>query len=185
MLHPKRTGLILAAAIAVTGAACSEQQPVAPLANDVDVVLPNDVDLVLAKAVAGSYELSFLKNGQEVLSLPVGAGSEVLLKAHIDDTFGNPATDGNVTFQYCSYKGLPPNDITRADEAPSAACADGSATWKNLVTTTVDASGNAYMNFGIVQIPRTVGFRFKYMGKGTGIANGVSDPKDFTWVAAG
>jgi hypothetical protein len=39
------------------------------------------------------------------------------------------------------------------------------------------------MNFGIVLIPRTVGFRFTFSGKRSGIASGVSEPRDFTWVA--
>jgi hypothetical protein len=87
-----------------------------------------------------------------------------------------------VIFQYCSYKGLPPNDIARADEAPTAACEDGSATWANLPRgVPVNASGDAYLDFGVVMIPRTVGFRFRYLGQGSGIANGVSAPEDFTW----
>jgi hypothetical protein len=102
--------------------------------------------------------------------------------ANVADGFGAPAQGGLVTFQYCSYKGGPPNDINRADEAPSAACATREASWANLVSVPVNASGDAYMNFGFVQIPRTVGFRFKYTGQGSGIANGVSAPSDFTWV---
>lgn len=165
--------LVLAA---VSMAACSEQLPVGPLESTGAAPL--------AKAVAGSYELTFLKNGQEVSTLPVGFGSGVILKAHVDDAF-DVAASGSITFQYCSYKGRPPNDITRADEAPSAACADGSAAWANLIyPITLDDSGDAYAGFGIVQIPRTVGFRFKFAGKGTAIANGVSQPRDFTWVAA-
>jgi hypothetical protein len=87
-----------------------------------------------------------------------------------------------VIFQYCSLKGLPPNDITRPDEAPSAACANGTAAWANLTTMPIDQSGNAYLDFGVVLIPRTVGFRFRYLGQGSGIENGVSEPRDFTWV---
>jgi hypothetical protein len=176
MLRRIPATLVLVGAVAIAATACSEQHPLAPLANPADATL--------AKALEGSYTLSFLKAGQEVSSLPVGFGSEVILRAHIDDSFGVAAQSGGVTFQYCSLKGLPPHDITRADEAPSSACADGSAMWANLLTTTVDGSGNAYMNFGIVQIPRTVGFRFKYTGRGSGIANAVSEPSDFTWVAA-
>jgi len=35
-----------------------------------------------------------------------------------------------------------------------------------------------------LRIPRTVGFRFKYSSKGSGIADGTSEAKDFTWTAA-
>jgi hypothetical protein len=110
---------------------------------------------------------------------------ELVLGAHIESSSGVPAQRGAVSFQYCSFKGLPPGDITRADEAPSAACDSGLAVWKNLVNVQVNASGDAYMDFGIVQIPRTVGFRFRYQAQGSGVANGVSAPTDFTWIAAG
>lgn len=89
-----------------------------------------------------------------------------------------------MTFQYCSLKGFPLNDITRADEAPSSACTTGAGKWANLATLPVDVSGNAYLDFGIVLIPRTIGFRFRYAGQRSGIANGTSDPRDFTWVSA-
>jgi hypothetical protein len=40
-----------------------------------------------------------------------------------------------------------------------------------------------YFDFGTVLIPRTVGFRFRYLGQGSGIPNGMSDPQNFTWCA--
>jgi hypothetical protein len=139
---------------------------------------------VLARAAAGSFQLSFFANGLiPVSSLTVF--QELILGAHVADASGAPAQGGSVTFQYCSLKGGPPNDINRADEAPSAACATRDASWANLISVPVDGSGNAYMNFGFVSIPRTVGFRFKYTGQGSGIANGVSAPSDFTWVPIG
>ena len=53
-----------------------------------------------------------------------------------------------MVFQYCSYKGLPPNDITQPDEAPSSACADGSGRWRNLnARIEVDANGDAFIEF--------------------------------------
>jgi len=90
-----------------------------------------------------------------------------------------------VTFQYCSLKGGPPNDINRPDEAPSAACATREASWANLTSVPVDGSGNAYMNFGFASIPRTVGFRIRYSGQRSGVSNGTSAPLDFTWVPIG
>lgn len=47
-----------------------------------------------------------------------------------------------------------------------------------------DASGskrNAGVDFGFVSNPRTIGFRFEYIGQGSGIANGASAPGDVTW----
>jgi hypothetical protein len=148
-----------------------------------------------AQPVPGSYDLSFFKLVSGVLepvsSLPVcnlsvpSECEELILNAHIkEDSSGLPAQGGVAIFQYCSFKGLPPNDITRADEAPSAACETGSATWANLAALKVNESGDAYLNFGIVLIPRTVGFRFKYIGQGSGIEKGTSTPMDFTWVPA-
>jgi hypothetical protein len=143
-----------------------------------------------AQPVPGTYDLFFYKivSGDLVAveTLPVcteTACEELILNARVTD--GTlPAQGGIATFQYCSYKGLPPNDITRADEAPSSACEDGSAVWKSLATLPVDQSGNAYYDFGIVRIPRTVGFRFKYLARGSGIEKATSLPEDFVWTAA-
>jgi hypothetical protein len=162
-------------------AACSDRSPVSPAAG-------GDPVAVLSRAsqsAAGSYELSFFKSSssglEPVASLPV-LGAELILGAHIQDQVGVPAQRGTVTFQYCSLKRLPPGDINRADEAPSAKCADGSASWANLGSVSVDASGNAYLVFGIVRIPRVVGFRCKYSPQGGSIASGVCTPKDFLWT---
>lgn len=147
-------------------------------------------DSLLAQPVPGSYDLSFFKFVSGVLepvsSLPVctpSACEELILKAHVGSSSG-PAQGGVVIFQYCSLKGLPPNDITRADEAPSAACEDGSGTWARLAAFQVNESGDAFYSFGVVLIPRTVGFRFKYLPRGSGIDKGEGGPMDFTWVAA-
>jgi hypothetical protein len=142
----------------------------------------------VAQPVPGSYVLSFVDNSRQPISqLPVNDG-ELILKAHVLDSANVPATTGSATFEYCSYKGLPPNDITRADEAPLEACATGDATWKRLGTAPIigegSMAGDAYLDFGVVQIPRTVGFRFRYTGQGSGVANGTSAPENFTWVSA-
>jgi hypothetical protein len=141
-----------------------------------------DARPALARAVAGSYDLAFFSQGQEVFTLPAGGLSQVTLRVHVEDAQNQPATGGTVTFQYCSLKGRPPNDFDRADEAPSSACDDGSATWAVLGQAAVDGAGNAEFAFCCPQVARTVGFRGKYMGKGSGIANGLTDPEDFTWV---
>jgi hypothetical protein len=131
------------------------------------------------------YDLSFYNTSLQPVATLAACGptpcSELVLGAHVESATGTAAQSGSVTFQYCSYRGFPPNDITRADEAPSSACADGSATWKNLRSVTVNVSGNAFMDFGIVHIPRTIGFRFKFSGRGSGIESGMSQPRDFTW----
>jgi hypothetical protein len=150
-----------------------------------------------AQSAPGSYQLTFVEivAGEPVpaTTLPVctsAACKELILKAHVEDSSGVPVQGGLVTFQYCSLKGLPSNDFSRPDEAPSSACATRAGSWANLGTFAIPETdpygemGNAYMNFGIVLIPRTVGFRFKYSGRGGGVAKGTSAPRDFTWVAA-
>ena len=135
-------------------------------------------------AAAGVYDLSFYTSGLvPVATLTVG-GSELILKAHVASALGVPAQKGTVTFEYCSLKGLPSNDITRPDEAPSSACADGTGSWARLMSIAVNASGDAYMDYGVVRIPRTVGFRFRYASQGGTVATGASAPQDFTWLAA-
>jgi hypothetical protein len=144
-------------------------------------------------AAPGLYELSFhaVINGtlQPVSSLTV-MSQELILAAHVTDAAGHAATSGTITFDYCSYKGLPPNDITRADEAPLEACRDGSANWARLTSIRLDTQGCAQlgpgyacMDFGIVRIPRKIGFRFRYSEQRSGIASGISDPQNFEWTA--
>lgn len=182
----KRTGIALAVGIAASALiACSDQASLAPVlapGNDSD---PEQV----SRPTPGSYELSFLSGGQEVSTLPIcteSACEELALKATDEDAIGAPAQSGAVVFQYCSYKGLPPNDIERADEAPKEACESGEGTWQNLTTVKVILVNGVpeipLAGFGAVRNPRTVGFRFRYMGQGSGIANGSSEPENFTWT---
>ena len=74
---------------------------------------------------------------------------------------------------------------TRADEAPLEACQTGEASWDRLSRGNValNESGDAYQFFGVVRIPRTVGFRFHYVAKGSEFEPGMSVPENFTWVA--
>jgi hypothetical protein len=179
MVRSKSAGFIVAL-IAGALVACSGESPVAPK----HVVAPQPVSARPgSQSTPGIYQLSFFTNGLlPVTTLPAGS-SELILGAHVTDAAGTPVQSGSVTFQYCSLKRRPPNDISRADEAPSSECASGAASWARLITIPVNASGDAYMDFGFVQIPRTVGFRFSYSGKGGGVASGQSSPRDFTWVA--
>lgn len=170
---------------ALTLAACSSSSPVGPSS----AAGPAELASSSAHAggtggVAGIYELSFLDTrGNVVTTLPV-LTEELVLKAHVADLLGNPAQGGSVTFQYCSYRGLPPNDITRADEAPMEACATGTASWRNLLSSPVDQFGNPGMNFGFVRIPRTVGFRFTFKKGSSNVASDIGGPADFVWTAA-
>jgi hypothetical protein len=140
------------------------------------VVPDASVTVLAAQPVSGIYDLSFFADTLSGLvpltnnSLPVG--EELVLKAHVEDGSGHPAKRGSVIFQDCSLKGEP---------APSAACVSGSGAWSHIITLGVDQFGNASVDFGFVSNPRTIGFRFKYIGQGSGIPNGASAPGDVTW----
>jgi hypothetical protein len=136
-----------------------------------------------------SFNVIRLGSLVSVPSLTVSS-EELILAAHITDASGTAATTGSVTFEYCSYLGLPPRDITRADEAPMEACADGSAAWARLTSIPIDGgscpqlgAGYACMNFGVVRIPRKIGFRIRFSGQGGSIASGGSVPQNFEWTA--
>ena len=142
-----------------------------------------------AQPAPGVFDLQFFNvNYGYVTSLPVCDANQceaLILEAHVTDTTGQPVEGGLVTFQYCGYRGFPRFDIDRPDEAPSSACAaGGTGNWRPLGTMHVDSSGVARFNFGIVEIPRTVGFRFRYSGRGSGIENGECLPEDFEWEPA-
>ena len=165
----------------MSAAACAGQSPTSP-GSTLEPSLSGATSAARAVLVPGTYTLTFLHRGVEVTTLPVL--NELVLKARVTDSLGQPAQTGTVTFEYCSRRGGPPNDITRADEAPMAECAAGTATWKSLLRMAVNQSGEAGMNFGFVRIPRTIGFRFRYQGgRHAGIADGIGGPADVVFTA--
>jgi hypothetical protein len=187
MIAPRLIVTLLAAA---SFAACADMSPVAPSASS---VLTDELSAKPSATVPGVYDLSFnvYRNGtyEEVASLPVRS-QELILTASVTDSLGRAAQKGTVTFEYCSYKGGPPNDITRADEAPKEACEQGEATWARLASIAVTdgrcptlGTGYTCTNFGVVQFPRDVGFPIRYEPQGSGIAGGMTGPENFTWVA--
>jgi len=170
--------------------ACADRSPAAPTAP---VDAAGGVSARASASTPGRYELSFYADrigGLVAVSSLTVLSDELILAAHVTSSSGVAATGGAVTFEYCSYKGLPPNDITRADEAPLEACADGSADWARLTSIRIDnigcpqlGPGYACMDFGVVRIPRVVGFRFQFSGQGSGVPSGVSLPRNFEWTA--
>ena len=179
--------VVLLATVAAAG--CSSQSPVSPSPSAATV---GNLSAKPSSAAPGVYDLSFIAwldgSYQEVSSLPLRS-RELILKAYVTDSTGLPAQKGAVTFEYCSFKGGPPNDIERADEAPKEACEQGLARWSRLTSISVSAgrcpflgTGYACMNFGIVRIPRVVGFRIRYEPHGSGIPPGETAPKNFTWT---
>jgi hypothetical protein len=185
-----RVTTLIASGIMCCSIACTDRSPLAP-----DAAPPSSESLTArpSAVASGLNELLFrvVVNGtlQPVSSLTVSS-DELILVGHVADAAGNAATSGTVTFEYCSYKGRPPNDITRADEAPLEACADGSANWARLTSFQIDAgtcpqlgAGYACMDFGIVRIPRKIGFRIRFSAHGGSVASGASVPQNFEWTA--
>ena len=170
-------------------AGCSNQTPLAPAAAAGGA---GELSAKPSAAPPGVYTLTFMASVdgtlQEVTSLPVQT-AELILKASVTSSTGSAAQAGTVTFEYCSYKGRPANDITRADEAPKEACEQGTASWARLRSLYASSecpaleSGYACLGFGVVRLPRDVGFRFRYASQGSGIAGGTSQSKNFTWTA--
>ena len=172
-------------------AGCSNQTPLAPAAAAGG---GGELSAKPSAAIPGLYTLTFMARVdgtlQEVTSLPV-LSAELILKASVTSSTGSAAQAGTVTFEYCSYKGGPPNDITRADEAPKEACEQGTASWARLRSLYASSEcpalgpepGYACLGFSVVRLPRDVGFRFRYTSQGSGIASGTSQPENFTWTA--
>lgn len=159
-MPPRNLSLVAAFLATVVFAACSDQSPVAPGATPDLIGGPS----LLSRPVLGTYELSFL---------PTGSGLGVVLKAHVEDASNNPAQSGTAIFQYCSLQG---------DPAPSTDCDTGSGSWVHFGMAGFLASGDALLTFDLAPPSgTTIGFRFRYIGQGSGIANGVSAPGDHTF----
>ncbi|MDP9202763.1 MAG: hypothetical protein M3P26_12630 [Gemmatimonadota bacterium] len=119
--------------------------------------------------------ISFLKETSTGLAPAADAepvGTYLVLKSEVRDDSGNLAQSGSVKYEYCWYQG---------DYAPSSSCDSGSGQWRRHMALRVDPIGSL-VSFGSCSTPRTIGFRFTYSAQGSGIANGVSQSKDFTWV---
>lgn len=148
--------------------------------------------LYTGSAIPGVYDLSFRKyrNGvlEPVSSLPLGGGPLVLF-AHVEDTNGNPAQNGTVTFEYCG------------DYEPKENCVAGLARWSRLNRVSIGSCscpscgglpnydpgpGNACLFVFTTggSIPGDEGFRFKYAGKRGGVDSGTSGAANFTWTPA-
>jgi hypothetical protein len=161
---PRRSlaGRCFAVLVALVSVACSNESPIAPATPD-GGASPG----LAVRGVAGSYQLSFLMSG-----------SELVLKAHVQEAIsGAPAQGGTATFQICSRKGGPTLQMA---PLPSVECrSGGSGSWVRLARMPVNASGDAFVNFGVAPAFTTVGFRFLYDGLRGGIASGESAPVDF------
>ena len=144
--------------------ACSDQSPLAPYGTPEGLQSAT----TLAQPAKGTYTLSFR---------PTVSGLGVILVAFVTDASGNPATSGTAVFYFCTLDGKP---------APSSDC-PGSGGWVHAVSAPIiPFSPNTGFAFAVDDdlVPpagTTIGFHFRYLGQGNGIANGVSLPEDHTF----
>jgi hypothetical protein len=183
----------------VLATACTSQSPVVPS----DAAAASHQLEAKPSATTAVYSLEFFNfvpgTGPDNLGryepiasypgLPVNTGN-LFLRGRVTDSAGNPVQKGTIRFEYCSF-GRPYNDITRPDEAPKEACADGRATWTLRESRTIgnlgscpvsmEAVGAVCNQFGRVQLPREIGFRISYQPQGSGFPAGASTPENFRW----
>lgn len=135
--------------------ACSDQSLVAPATLERAESPPR-----FAQPQPGQYDLEFL-----------WSGTALTIVVHARTAGGGAPDGGTATVQYCSL-GPPTDDITQPDEAASSACEDHSGHWVTRYRTPLNASGDAYLNFGSVSVVTVIGFRLRYSGEGSGVENG-------------
>jgi len=170
------TRAVLALALGGSAVACG-QPPLSPAGAA--GVLGSSSSRVSGNTVPGTYELSFLMEqfpgGLQPIDSTLEVGRYLVLKATVRDGGGLLATQGSVTFEYCSARGAP---------APKASCEAGAGSWKRHMTMKLDASGFPPLaGWGACSTPRSIGFRFRYAAQGSTIPSGTSAARDATWVA--
>jgi len=183
------SGLLLG----ILGAAGCGQGPIAPT-DPVTTVAPTTSGTTAATPAggpsipAGFYQMTFLNSARdEVTTLPVGPGSQLLVRVHVEDRLNQPALDGSVLYEVCRWRGVSPTTGTRGGAAPSARCADGSARWERWTSVAMgillpsgDPSGDTYAGVDFVSVPCVMGWRATYRGSRT-IAPATMGPADITW----
>ena len=172
--------------LGILGAAGCEQGPIAPTAPATTAaptapVTTAATPLGKPSISAGFYQMTFLNRArEEVTSLPVGSGSGLLVRVHVEDSAHQPAQDGWVLYEVCRYRGVSPTTGTRGGAAPSARCADGSARWERWVSAEFLPSGDTYAGVDVVRVPCVMGWRATYSGSRM-IAPAMMGPADITW----
>jgi hypothetical protein len=103
-------GSLLATLIA---AGCAES-PTVPTTDAVSTAAGTTAARPGSPLPVGFYQMTFLNGSrQEVTTLPVGAGSHLLVQVHVEDSNHLPAKDGSALFEVCRWKGVSPTTGTR------------------------------------------------------------------------
>ena len=159
----KLAGLAVAVLSAAFGA-CSDQSPVAPGPAPGPALQVSP----LAQPSEGEGDISFVTGSRS---------GQVILVAQVTDTEGNLAQGGVVIFEFCVLKGAVELGFPTTP-LPSAECQPGgSGRWVRAATVPVVA-GEASFSFCCVS--STIGFRFVYLGKGSGIRSFTILGEDYT-----
>jgi hypothetical protein len=174
-MSSRNAGPIVIAVISLIGiAACSRESPVAP--DGLPAIVSGHNQPSAQTGAPGMYEILFLKETfpglQPVLNYTLNVHEVLVLKSRITDSNGVPAEEGTVTYEYCERQNV---------KVPSAECESGRAHWTRLMSMSVDQIGSL-ANFGSCSTPRTIGFRVRFNGQGSGIASGVSAARDVSWI---
>ena len=166
MPHSRFRTFIVGAVAPFAFVACAGESLVVPQATPQDVRHAT----ILARPADGTlYQLS-------VYATTIGTGA--VLDAYVLDAFGTPATSGSVTFYYCALQGNP---------APSETGLTGGGHWVRYGSAPIIDSGpkQGHALMAYTESPpsgTTIGFSFRYIGQGSGIANAPSDNvADYTW----
>jgi hypothetical protein len=155
-MSPRKLASLAMAVLSAAFGACSDQSPVAPSASTDGA----QAVTIRAQSVLGTYVLSVFSYTVEGLAL----------KAEVKDASSQPAS-GIVIFQYCSLHGHP---------APSSECETGSGHWVNWFVA-YNFTGEISVLYGFAPSGTTVGFRFQYIGQGSGTTSHPSNTIDFTF----
>ena len=119
--------------------------------------------------------------------------AELIDRAYVTDSSGSPALKGRVTFEICSDKGGPPNDITRPNEAPKESWGEDGAGHLGASGFSVGRVRFSAQPQALVTHASTSAssvFRgssasaFATSRREAGIPAGVTPPENFIWVEA-
>ena len=102
----------------------------------------------------------------------IPVGTPLILLGHVTDSSGNLAASGKEIFQDCLLNGGP---------APSIHCDSGTGVWSNIQTVHFRSPEDIRIGYGSPSTRQTIGFRFRYFGEASRIANGISNSMDVTW----
>ncbi|MEN8145295.1 MAG: hypothetical protein ABFS14_10135 [Gemmatimonadota bacterium] len=125
---------------------------------------------ILASPLEGQYlhDVSPVVKKVSRFLWDVVPNTNITLKATVLFPNSDPAMKGTVVWQRCANKFGPTTSFD---------CQAGTARWRTISRVDVDTNGCATQGIA-VSIGARHGFRYKYIGKGSGVKNGTSEEFD-------